>query len=155
MCNHLVLPSCLYLCTPPQLYLFVTLSLKVPTPQNGQTQSKNSSAVADELFWCVWPFVFTYQSPSHSFSFHLHNLPHSFLFLLFYFYFYIRFYFLLYITTDTNSKPIIGLNSNKQLNLIKTILSISNSQKRNFLDEYKDCFGEIGTLPKVHHITTN
>ena len=53
------------------------------------------------------PHMFTYQSPSHSFSFHLHNLPHSFLFLLFYFYFYIRFHFLLYITTDTNSKPII------------------------------------------------
>ena len=60
---------------------------------------------------------------------------------------------LLFIVADTNSLPIIGLNSSKQLNLIKRILSISNSQKRNFLNEYKDCFGEIGTLPKVHHIT--
>ena len=25
-------------------------------PQNGQTHSKNSSVVADELFKCVWPF---------------------------------------------------------------------------------------------------
>ena len=32
-------------------------------------------------------------------------------------------------------------------------MSISNFQKRNFLNESKDCFGEIGTLPKVHHIT--
>ena len=60
---------------------------------------------------------------------------------------------LLFIVADTNSPPIIGLNSSKQLNLIKRILSISNSQKRNFLNEYKDCLGEIGILLKVHHIT--
>ena len=29
------------------------LSLEAQTPQNGQTHSKNSSAVADELFECV------------------------------------------------------------------------------------------------------
>ena len=62
---------------------------------------------------------------------------------------------LLFIVADTNSPPIIGLNSSKQLNLIKRILSISNSQKRNFLNEYTDCFGEIGTLPQVHHITVD
>ena len=28
----------------------------MPTSQNGQTQSKNSSAVAEELFECVGPF---------------------------------------------------------------------------------------------------
>ena len=32
------------------------LTLKVPTPQNGQTHSNNLSARADELFECVWPF---------------------------------------------------------------------------------------------------
>ena len=48
---------------------------------------------------------------------------------------------LLFIVADTNSPPIIGLNSSKQLNLIKRILPISNSQKRNFLNKYKDCFG--------------
>ena len=32
------------------------LSLWAPTPQNGQTYSNNSSAVADELFECVWLF---------------------------------------------------------------------------------------------------
>ena len=60
---------------------------------------------------------------------------------------------LLFIVADTNSLSIIGLNSSKQLNLIKRILPISNSQKVNFLNEYKDCFDEISTLPKVHHIT--
>ena len=29
------------------------LTLKAPIPQNGQTQSNNSSATADELFDCV------------------------------------------------------------------------------------------------------
>ena len=28
----------------------------MPTPQNGQTHSKNSSATADELLKSVWPF---------------------------------------------------------------------------------------------------
>ena len=32
------------------------LTLLAPTPQNSQPQSKNSSAAADELFECVWPF---------------------------------------------------------------------------------------------------
>ena len=32
------------------------LSLYVPTPQNGQTRSNHSLAIADELFKYVWPF---------------------------------------------------------------------------------------------------
>ena len=32
------------------------LNLQTPTPQSGQTQSNNSSAVSGELFECVWPF---------------------------------------------------------------------------------------------------
>ena len=32
-------------------------TLEVPVPENGQTHSKNSLAVADELFECVWPFL--------------------------------------------------------------------------------------------------
>ena len=32
------------------------LILIVPTPQNGQTHSSNSLALANELFECVWPF---------------------------------------------------------------------------------------------------
>ena len=31
----------------------IEFTLLTPTPQNGQTQSNNSSAVADELFECV------------------------------------------------------------------------------------------------------
>ena len=35
---------------------FGNITLSAPTPQNGQTQSNNSSAIAEELFECVWPF---------------------------------------------------------------------------------------------------
>ena len=61
----------------------------------------------------------------------------------------------LFIVADTNYLPITGLNSSKQLNLIKKILSISSSQRCYFLNEYKDCFGEIGTLPKLCHLTND
>ena len=33
--------------------IYRALTLYVPTPQNGQTHSNNSSAIADELFECV------------------------------------------------------------------------------------------------------
>ena len=32
------------------------LTLSAPIPQNGQTHSSKSSAIAGELFGCVWPF---------------------------------------------------------------------------------------------------
>ena len=32
------------------------LTLSEPISQNGQTHSNNSSAFANELFECVWPF---------------------------------------------------------------------------------------------------
>ena len=32
------------------------LTLQVSSPQNGQTHSKNSSGVAEELLECVWLF---------------------------------------------------------------------------------------------------
>ena len=35
---------------------FFTLTHLAPAPQNGQTHPSNSSAVASELFDCVWPF---------------------------------------------------------------------------------------------------
>ena len=34
----------------------LSLTLSAPIPQNGQTHPNNSSAFADELFECVWPF---------------------------------------------------------------------------------------------------
>ena len=44
------LPTALLAC---RKYLMIALTLKAPIPQNGQTHSNNSSAIADELFECV------------------------------------------------------------------------------------------------------
>lgn len=59
----------------------------------------------------------------------------------------------LFIIADTNFLLIIGLNSGRPLNLIKIKRSFSSSQKHNFLNKCRDCFDEVGTLPKVHYIT--
>ena len=40
----------------PAQYHIVVLIFQAATPQNDQTHSNNSSAFADELFECVWPF---------------------------------------------------------------------------------------------------
>ena len=42
--------------THVQLILDFYTAWKQKTSQNGQTHSNNSSASADELFECVWPF---------------------------------------------------------------------------------------------------
>lgn len=53
----------------------------------------------------------------------------------------------LFIVAAKSSLPIIELNLSKQLNLIKRIFSISNSQGRDFLDEYKDLVKFPRALP--------
>ena len=44
------------LVSPTSLGYKKKLTLQAPTPQNRQTQLNNSSATADKLFECVWPF---------------------------------------------------------------------------------------------------
>ena len=46
---------------------------------------------------------------------------------------------------DTTSVPVLGLESCKNLKLIKRICSIE-SKENSFPFEFSDCFGEIGTL---------
>ena len=47
--------------------------------------------------------------------------------------------------------PILGLATSESLNLIKRISTINVSDEQ-FLSEFSDCFGEIGTLKNTHHI---
>ena len=47
--------------------------------------------------------------------------------------------------------PILRLATSKNLNLIKHIFAINVSGEQ-FLSEFSDCFGEIGTLRNTHHI---
>ena len=60
---------------------------------------------------------------------------------------------LLFILADTNSPPILGLESCEKLNLVNRIMKITCDD--DFINEFNNCFGELGTLPKIHHITIN
>ena len=57
------------------------------------------------------------------------------------------------IVADVGSQP--ALKTSTQLNLIKTIMSIDKTpdpKLPSYLNEFKDCFGEIGCLSNEHHI---
>ena len=56
-----------------------------------------------------------------------------------------------FLVVDRKSVPILELESCKNLELIKHICSIE-LKENSFLSEFSDCFGEIGTLNKTHHI---
>ena len=56
-----------------------------------------------------------------------------------------------FIVVDSKSVPILRLATSKNLNLIKHIFAINVSGEQ-FLSEFSDCFGEIGTLKNTHHI---
>ena len=56
-----------------------------------------------------------------------------------------------FVVVDTKSIPNLGLESRENLKLIKRICSVE-SKENLFLFEFSDCFGEIGTLNKTHHI---
>ena len=58
---------------------------------------------------------------------------------------------IMFIVADTNSPPILGLNTCEKLNLIKRVMVV-NEDIPEVVKEFSDCFGEMGTLPKVHHI---
>ena len=70
--------------------------------------------------------------------------------------------FLLFIIVDTSSVPIIGLCGSEKLNLIKRVMEVNDMESGkplnftnapDFIEDFKDCFGDIGTLRKKHHIT--
>ena len=60
----------------------------------------------------------------------------------------------LFIVVDSDSVPILGLNTSVKLNLIKQTYQISKNVQFAvpIQEEFSDCFGEIGCLPRVHHI---
>lgn len=62
-----------------------------------------------------------------------------------------------FIVADMDSQPIVGLKTSMNLNLIKRINKIKNSnlQLPGYLNEFNDCFDEIGCLHKTHHIVTD
>lgn len=49
--------------------------------------------------------------------------------------------------------PILGLKTSASLRLIERIISVENVKVLAYVSQNADCFGELGTLPKMHHIT--
>ena len=56
-----------------------------------------------------------------------------------------------FLVVDIKLIPILGLESRENLKVIKRICSVE-SKENLLLSEFSDCFGEIGTLNKTHHI---
>jgi hypothetical protein len=60
----------------------------------------------------------------------------------------------MFIVTDTESPPLLGLQTCQKLNIIKRIWAVNTSDP-NLMAEYKDVFGEIGCLQGEYHIITD
>ena len=58
-----------------------------------------------------------------------------------------------FIVSDADFPAILGLASCKLLNLITRVMEVTHNQ--SIFEEFSDCFGEIGTLPKTHHMTVD
>ena len=60
---------------------------------------------------------------------------------------------ILVIVVDSDSVPILGLNTCDKLNLIKKVYQMSHDVNSDapIQDEFSHCFGEIGCLNKIHH----
>ena len=56
-----------------------------------------------------------------------------------------------FIIVHSKSVPTLGLAVSESLNLTKRISSVNVSNKQ-FLSDFSDCFGEIGTHKNTHHI---
>ena len=64
-----------------------------------------------------------------------------------------RSYPVLFIIVDIEATPILGLTTCSHLNLIKRIMHVDKDMHEIMTQQFQDCFGEIGKLPGVHHIT--
>ena len=58
----------------------------------------------------------------------------------------------MFIVADIKSTPILGLDTCKRLNLVQRMYQVDSTPA--FLEEFEDCFGELGTLPKEYHIVS-
>ena len=56
-----------------------------------------------------------------------------------------------FIVADTDSPPIVGLNTSIDLGLIKRLMEINGKDVPDDLLQFCDCFGDLGKLPQMHH----
>ena len=60
---------------------------------------------------------------------------------------------LIFIVSSSKPAPILGLDSSVKLKLTQRVMNITQDDSPNFLAEFNDYFGDIGSLPKTHHIS--
>ena len=58
------------------------------------------------------------------------------------------------VVADIDSVPVFGLKTSAGLNLIQHAFKVSAGEP-DCVSVFSDCFGELGMLPNVHHITTD
>ena len=62
-------------------------------------------------------------------------------------------YSVLFIIIDIDATPILGYATCSLLNFIKHVMQINDSMHTLMTEKFKNCFGEIGKIPGVHHLT--
>ena len=56
-----------------------------------------------------------------------------------------------FIVSKNHTTPILGLKTCTDMNLIKRVMAVV--PQNDYVAQYRNCFGPIGTLPGTHHIT--
>ena len=57
----------------------------------------------------------------------------------------------MFVVAETDSMAILSLDTCEKLNLVKRVMLV-NKENSDIMQEFSYCFGEIGTLSKIHHI---
>ena len=59
----------------------------------------------------------------------------------------------IYIYEFLRRRSYLEVDSSVKLKLIQRVRNITQNNSRTFFAEFNDCFGDIGSLPKTHHIS--
>ena len=60
----------------------------------------------------------------------------------------------MFVIVDIDAIPILGLKTSTGLRLIQRVMTVS-ADVPDYVTEFGDCFGELGKLPKTHHIVVD
>ena len=71
-----------------------------------------------------------------------------------------KFHVLFIVVDSNNTVPIIGLKTSERLNLVRRVFKVNTSELEDdaefivdyILDDYLDCFGDLGALNRTYHI---
>eukprot|EP00795_Rhopilema_esculentum_P006617 gene6617-12155_t len=66
-----------------------------------------------------------------------------------------KYYHVLFGIVDIEATTILGLTTCSLLNLVKRVLQVHDNMYAIIIQQFLDCFGEIGKFPCIHHITVD